>query len=251
MTTATTLPAARSTAARATFSYDRLFYSGTALALALLVAAGFAPTYYARFLSGGPSATVSGGPFTTLVHLHGALFTGWVLLFIGQTSLIASRRVSLHRKLGILGAVLAAAMVMAGTSLTISTAARGGAPPGIEPLAFLAIPLFDMVLFTTFVTTAIVLRRNKEAHKRLMLLAYVCLVGAAAARLPGPPPGPFAFYGIAFLFVVAGALYDLFSRRRIHSVYLWGGALIAVSVPTRLLISSTGAWRTIAEFLTR
>jgi hypothetical protein len=250
MTTITTLPAARSTA-RATFSYDRLFYSAMALALALLVVAGFAPTYYTGFLSGGPSTTVSGRPFTPLVHLHGALFTAWVLLFIVQTTLIASRRVSLHRKLGTVGALLAAAMVVAGTSLAISSAARGGAPPGIEPLPFLAIPLFDMVLFATFVTSAIVLRRNKEAHKRLMLLAYVSLVGAAAARLPGPPPGPFAFYGIAFLFVVAGALYDLLSRRRVHPAYLWGGALIAVSVPTRLVISSTGAWRTIAEFLTR
>ena len=250
MITTTTLPAARSTS-RATFSYDRLFYSGMALALALVVVAGFAPTYYARFLSGGPSATISGGPFSPLVHLHGALFTAWVLLFIVQTTLIASRRVSLHRKLGTVGALLAAAMVVAGTSLAISTAARGGAPPGIEPLAFLPIPLFDMVLFATFVTSAIVLKRDKEAHKRLMLLAYVSLVGAAAARLPGPPPGPFAFYGIAFLFVVAGALYDLFSRRRVHRVYLWGGALIAVSVPTRLVISSTGAWRAVAEFLTR
>lgn len=238
--------------ARHTGRHDRLFYGGMAVAMGLTVFAGFAPTYYLRFFAGGPTATVSGGPFTTLVHVHGALFTAWVLLFIVQTALVASHRVAVHRRLGIAGAALAAAMVVAGTCMAIATAARGGAPPGVDPLAFLAIPIFDMVLFATFVTTALVRRRDKEAHKRLMLLAYVNLITAAIARLPGVLPlGPPAFFGLTFLFVVAAAIYDFFSRGRVHRVYLWGGALILASVPVRLAISSTGAWRALAEMLTR
>ena len=46
-----------------------------------------------RFFGDGPQATLSGGPFTSLVHLHGAVFTAWVLLFIAQTVLVASHRV--------------------------------------------------------------------------------------------------------------------------------------------------------------
>ena len=69
--------------------HDRLFYGGMAVALALTVLGGFAATYYLRFLDGGPKATFSGGPFTTLVHAHGALFTAWMLLFIVQTALVA------------------------------------------------------------------------------------------------------------------------------------------------------------------
>ncbi len=111
-------------------THDRLFYGGMAVALGLAVLAGFAPTYYLRFLHGGPTATLSGGPFTRLVHIHGALFTTWMLFFIVQTALVASRRVAIHRRLGIAGAVLAAAMVAAGTSLAIATAARGSSPPG-------------------------------------------------------------------------------------------------------------------------
>ena len=65
-----------------------------AVAMGLTVFAGFAPSYYLRFLSGGPGATISGGPFTGLLHLHGALFTAWVLLFVIQTALVASRRVA-------------------------------------------------------------------------------------------------------------------------------------------------------------
>ena len=249
-TITTTLPGRVS--ARKIGAHDRLFYGTIAIAMGLTVFAGFASTYYLRFFSGGPSATLSGGPFTTLVHVHGALFSAWVLLFLVQTALVASRRVALHRRLGIAGAVLAAGMVVAGTSTAIASAARGAAPPGVDPLAFLVIPLFDMILFAAFVTAALALRRNKEAHKRLMLLAYVSIVVAAVARLPGVLTiGPLGFFGLSFLFVVAGAIYDFVSRRQVHKAYLWGGAVFVLSVPLRLAVSSTGAWRTFAEALTR
>lgn len=238
--------------ARGVGQYDRQFYGAMAVAMGLTVFAGFAPTYYLRFFAGGPTATTNGGPFTPLIHVHGALFTAWVALFIVQTALVSSRRVAVHRRLGVAGAVLAAAMLVAGTSTAIATAARGLAPPGVDPLAFLAIPIFDMVLFATFVTTALARRRNKEAHKRLMLLAYVSILTAAVARLPGVLPlGPPAFFGLSFLFVVAAGTYDFLSRRQVHKVYLWGGALIAISVPVRLAVSGTGAWHALAEWLTR
>jgi hypothetical protein len=223
-----------------------------AVAMGLTVFAGFASTYYLRFLVGGPSATLTRGPFTALVHAHGALFTAWVLLFIVQTALVASRRVVVHRRLGVAGAVLAAAMAGAGTLVAIATAARGSAPAGLDPLAFLVIPIFDMVLFTTFVTAALARRTDKEAHKRLMLLAYVSIVVPAVARLPGVLAlGAPAAFGLSFLFVVVAGIYDFLSRRRVHKVYLWGGALIAASVPVRLAISGTSAWRALAERLTR
>jgi len=232
-------------------AHDRLFYGGMALALGLTVVAGFASTYYLRFFTGGPRATLTGGPFTTLVHVHGALFTAWVVLFIVQTALVASRRVAVHRRLGLLGAALAGAMVVAGTLIAVGAAARGSAPQGMDALAFLAIPLFDMVLFGGFVTAALVRRRDKESHKRLMLLAYVSIVVAAVARLPGVlSAGPPAFFGVSFLFVVVAGIYDFLSRRRVHKVYLWGGAIILLSVPVRLAVSGTGAWRALAERLT-
>jgi hypothetical protein len=157
-----------------------------------------------------------------------------------------------HRRLGVAAALLAAVMVVVGTSTAIATAARGAAPPGVDPLAFLAIPLFDMLLFAVFVTVALRKRRDAQAHKRLMLLAYVSILAAAVARLPGVlPMGPFVFFGGAYLFGVAGAIYDLVSRRSIHPVYLWGLGLLAVSVPGRLMISGTGAWRAFAEALIR
>ena len=233
-------------------THDRRFYGGMAIAMGLTVFGGFSSTFYLRFFTGGPKATLSGGPFTTLVYAHAGLFTAWVLLFIVQTALIAGGRVAVHRRLGIAGGVLAAAMIVAGTFIAIATARRGAGPAGADPLAFLVIPLFDMILFTTFVTAALARRRDKEAHKRLMLLAYISIIVAAVARLPGVlRAGPPAFFGLTLLFVVVAGTYDFLSRRRVHRVYLWGGGLIAVSIPLRLAISKTDAWRTLAEVLTR
>jgi hypothetical protein len=252
MTTTSETGRALRSPARAEGAYDRLFYGGMAIAMGLTVFVGFSATYYLRFLDGGPKATFSGKPLTTLVQLHAALFTAWVLLFITQTALVATRRVAVHRRLGVAGGVLAAAMVVVGTLTAIASAARGSAPPDVDPLAFLAIPLFDMVLFSGFVLTALLKRRDRETHKRLMLLAYVSIIVAAVARIPAVLPlGPLAFFGGAFLFIVAAVIYDYVSRGRIHRVYLWGGALFVASVPVRLFLSGTGAWRWLAEALTR
>jgi hypothetical protein len=234
-------------------THDRVFYGSVAVLMALLAIVGFAPTFYLRLFSGGPPLTFGAGrPFTPLIYLHGALFTAWVALFIVQTALISARCVVLHRRIGVAGALLAAAMIAVATMTALGAAKRGSTPPGIPPLVFLAIPLFDMVMFTTFITAALALRRNKEAHKRLMLLAYVSIMGAPAARLPGMLPlGPLAFYGIAFVFLAAGIVYDLVSRRRVHAAYIWGGTLLVASVPLRLAISGTATWMAIAQALTR
>ena len=61
----------------------RRFYTGMALAIALTVFAGFAPTYYLR-------PWFQSTPLGGLVHLHGLVFTGWVLLFLVQSTLIAA-----------------------------------------------------------------------------------------------------------------------------------------------------------------
>jgi hypothetical protein len=231
--------------------YDRVFYSTMAIGMALTVFIGFSPTYYTKVLGHVPMRTLNGGPMTALVHTHAVLFTSWVLLFIVQTALVAQHRVVIHRRLGILGALLAASMVVVATLAAIKVAARGSAPAGIDPLSFLMIPLSDIFLFAVFVAAALRMRANREAHKRLMLLAYVSILVAAVARLPGVLPlGPLAFFGLAFVFILVGVIYDVVSRHRVHPVYIWGGGLLVLSVPLRLAVSRTDAWRSVAQSLT-
>jgi len=228
---------------------DRVFYGSIAIALALTVFVGFGPTYYFRVITGSPPFTLTGGTVTPLVHVHAALFSLWVLLFIAQTTLVAQRRSGAHRRLGIAGGILAVLMVVVGTVTALTKAARGEAPGGADPRQFLMIPLSDMASFGGFIAAALLLRANPEAHKRLMLLAYVSIVVAAVARLPGVLPlGPLAFFGLASLFILAGVIYDGVSRGRVHPVYVWGGTLLALSVPVRLCVSRTEPWARFAQW---
>jgi hypothetical protein len=223
---------------------DRLFYSGMALAAALTVLVGFAPSYYLRGYFGAPA-------LSPVLHVHGLLFTGWIVLFVVQTALVAARRVALHRTLGVAGAALAGAMVVAGVMAAIDAVHRGAAPAGVPPLSFLIIPLGDIALFGGFVATALWWRRRPETHKRLMLLATISILTAAVARWPGVLPlGPLAFFAITDLFIVAGVIYDRWSRGRVHPAYIWGGLLIVLSQPLRLVLSGTEAWLTVARWMT-
>ena len=247
-TTATTPPPRRGSASR----HDRLFYGSIAVALALTVFVGFGPTYFFPIFTRSSQSTLTGGQVTPLVHVHAALFSAWVLLFIAQTTLVAQRKLEVHRRLGVAGGVLAALMVVVGTLTALKKAARGEALAGVDPDEFLMIPLSDMVFFAGFAAVALRLRTNREAHKRLMLLAYVSIVAAAVARLPGVLPlgAPF-FFGLALLFVLAGIIYDRVSRERVHPVYIWGGGVLVISVPVRLMISRTEGWTLFAQWLVR
>jgi hypothetical protein len=230
--------------------YDRMFYSGMAALMALAVFIGFARTYYLSAYF-GTNATLTGGPFSTIVRIHALLFTTWVVLFLVQTSLVATHRVVVHRRLGFAVAIVAAMMIVAGTTTALDLARRGSAPPGIDPLSFLVVPLGDMAVFALLIASALLLRRHKEAHKRLMLLGYTAILVAAVARFPGVLPlGPLWFFGLTFLPVLAlGVTYDLITRRRVHPAYIWGGALLILSVPIRLAISTTHVWHRVATML--
>lgn len=231
---------------------DRAFYGTMAIAMTAVVVAGFGPTFYFRPFVDAPVTLSGTTTLSPLTVVHGLVFTAWVVLFPLQTTLIASRRVALHRRLGIGGAVLASLMVVIGVRTAIAAAARGSAPPGMDPLAFLIVPIVDMVAFAGFVTAAIWLRGRKDAHKRLMLLAYASIITAATGRLgTALGTGPLVALGLPLTFVLAGAIYDVVSRGRVHPAYVWGGALLALSVPGRLALSGTDAWQAFAAALVR
>ncbi|MSP68149.1 MAG: hypothetical protein EXQ96_08710 [Alphaproteobacteria bacterium] len=224
---------------------DRKFYSGMAIAFAVTVLVGFTPTFYLKPFLGAP-------PLSLLVTVHCFVFTAWIALVVTQATLVAKGRVDLHRRLGVFGAVLALAVIVVGLMTAISAAARGVAPPGAPPsLSFLVIPFTAIVLFTILVGAALYLRGNSEAHKRLMILATIAILGAAIARLPLPvAPIPPVFFAIADLFILAGVAYDLITRGRVHPAYIWGGLLILASQPLQLFMAGTDAWLSFARWLT-
>jgi hypothetical protein len=216
--------------------------------IVITVFVGFARTYYLRTYFGTPS-------LTPLLHLHGIIFTSWLVLFLTQTVLVAANRTRLHRRLGIAGIALASLMLMVGTVTAIVRAKIVEVPPGSpSPLVFLTIPLGDMLVFSILAGAGFYLRRRADAHKRLMLLATISILPAAIARLPFAfiqQVGPLAFFGLADLLVVICLIYDLVTRRRVHPATIWGGLLLVVSHPLRLVVGNTQAWLDFATWLTQ
>lgn len=225
---------------------ERWFYIGMSIAIVITVFAGFAPTYYLR-----PRFTST--PLTPLLHLHGFVFTSWLVLLLIQTTLVAAHRTDIHRRLGIAGGVIATLMVLVGVTTAVIRASQGATPQGgPPPLVFLVVPLGDMLVFPILVGAGFYYRRRPDVHKRLMLLATVSILGAAIARLPFAilQAGPPAFFGLTDVFIVVCVLYDLITLKRIHRATALAGLLIVVSQPLRLIIGGTHAWLTFATWLT-
>jgi hypothetical protein len=127
-------------------------------------------------------------------------------------------------------------------------------------LEFLAVPLGGIANFAALVAVGFVLRRRRDSHKRLMVLATIAILGAATDRLLFPT-GLLAFSGVPLtavtsvaltsVFVSACFLYDLRTRRRIHPAFLWGGlTLLAWAYVTRVWVGRTTVWLLFAEWLT-
>src|SRR5579872_7143577 len=244
MATATSPRALVSPAAR-----DRRFYTSMAAAMLFTALVGFSRTYFLGLISGN-AKTITGRVPNATVHLHALLFTSWLVLFIVQTNLVATHRVKVHRKLGYFGVALAAAMIVVGGRTAVEAARLGAVPPGAKPWNFIAIPFGDITTFAIFFLGAVLWRNDKDKHKRLMILASTCLMSAALFRWPGVAHvGPLAAYGLTLVFPIAGAVYDGWSRGRVHPVYWWGLALLVVGVGVRVVLLGSPAWAHVMQSL--
>jgi len=227
-------------------THDRMFFGGIAWVLSVTVLAGFSRTYYFNDFVADPF------PLSPLMHLHGAVYSAWMLLLVLQTTLIARGRFRLHRRLGVAGCVIAASMVVLGIAVAVTRTADGvTADRGVPPLVFLAVPLVGMLVFAVLFGAAVLLRRQAATHKRLMLLASFEIVTAAVARLPVVETwGPLGFFGVIDLFVIAMVAYDIATLKRVHAATVWGGLFFVLSQPLRLVIGGSTPWISFATWLT-
>lgn len=233
-------------------SHAQYFYFYMALSCIAVAFLGFAPTYFVPMAAGKL-------PPMPVVHFHGLLFFAWTLYFAFQSWLAASGQVIRHRTMGMIGVSLATAMVISGFLVAVNAMKRSAAIGMTDQgIAFAIVPLSGMLFFAVVFALAIAYVRQKEIHKRLMLLAGISLLDAAVARwfltflaprgAIGPPPVPVtippAF--VAYLLLVAAIVYDWRTRGRPHPVYVYGGiALVAVKL-LNWPLSATAAWHSLA-----
>jgi len=222
--------------------YDNLFFSGMALLILAAVFAGFARSYYLAGVFQAPLPN-------RLVHIHGAIFTCWILLLIVQTALVSAHRVDIHRRLGLVGFGLACIMPVVAIYAAVDSMVRHASRA--SALAFFVVPTFDILAFTPLIFFAWKYRSNAVAHKRLIIIATIAILDAAVARWPvhaswwGLYPSEWATEA----FLMPLFVYDLFSIRKIHPATLWGSVLLVFLQHVRGPIGQSGAWQAFAAWV--
>lgn len=195
------------------------FYFAMALLIALAVPLGFSFTVNDNLFH--PIHPAIARP--AILYVHGSLFVAWVALFVVQTSLVRSRNVQIHRRVGAWGVALGIAMIVVGVATAIIMRKYRMAHDSKESVSFLSIPFNDLSEFAVAFTLGALWRKNREFHRRLMLLATIALTGAAFARLPLPMMNnPWYWYTFTDGLLLICVLRDLLVMRRIHPVFLYG-----------------------------
>jgi hypothetical protein len=218
----------------------RLFHTCMAVAFLLTAVVGFGPTYFFKPVHPSP-------PLSPLLHVHGLVFTTWLVLLIVQSGLVRADRTDLHKRLGIFGALLAALVVSLGFAVAIYAARRGTSAGGMTPLAFMIFPLGQILLFGGFVGAGLWNRRKPELHRRLILLGTISMLTPAISRMVDKRSVLAMFLTVGF--VVVAMIHDWRTRRRVHPVYVVGGLILLVSGPLRAAIGNSAAWQSFARML--
>lgn len=207
---------------------------------------GFARTYYLAGVFKAPLPNL-------LIHIHGAVFSSWILLLIVQTSLIAIGRVNLHRRLGLLGFGLACLMVVLGLLAATDELVRHFAPgaPGIKALAFYAVPFSDILVFSTLIYFAFRNRFHPAAHKRFILIATIAMLDAAFVRWPIPA----AWWNLRVATLCCYALllamigYDFWSTGKVQRATLWASVFLIAAKEVRMPVAHTAVWQSFATWV--
>ena len=235
------------------------FFVAMSLTLILIVLIGFSPTLYFRAYFDAPEIPV-------YMLIHGVFLTAWFVWFFIQTSLVAAHRADLHRRFGIVGIVIGAAVVVASAITTFGiiprTIALGGAPEADMALYAGAVwaNLGTLITYSILLSFAIWNRHRPEFHKRLMLLSSIAILGPAFGRISRYPwfqvsesqvvnEGVYALGG-PLLLLLALVVHDRVMSKRLHPVTMWGAPIVvATPLVFGLLVANTGFGRSLIQLL--
>ncbi len=171
-----------------------------------------------------------------IMHLHAALFAGWMVLVAVQLLLVRVGHTAWHRRLGRVAFAWMPAMVAIGVATAIQSHRSRWGTPFWDP-GFLSIQLSLMVLFGVLGWMAMQHRGDPAAHKRLVLLATLSLSPAGWGRLLGDTIAGLIGTGFAGAWVIDFAVvtvlligflaFDMVTRGRPHPAVVRGSVLIS------------------------
>jgi hypothetical protein len=221
----------------------------------VVVIVGFGRSFYLKSYFDFPELSV-------YLYLHGIALSAWFTLALIQPWLIKSRRTKLHRKLGIVGVLLAVSVVVTG----VLTVTLRDAPEIDEFPARAGGNLASLIMFASCVTLAVWCRHKPDTHKRLMLLASIPILAPALDRLaripvlneffgevlfwfPEAPEVAFATLGFLF-FLLTVVVNDLITLRRIQQGTVLGMlAIFIISPAVTYAFLASGAWVTFVHWV--
>ena len=244
---------------------DRWIYVFTAVSFIVITFTGFIPDSLMKI------AAVQAGerpPFPLILHMHAVLMGSFLMLLLAQTTLMATGRTDLHRRLGIAAFSVAMALVVVGFILVPTmyhytwNAAQTAPPETREKLQQIVLRRDNILLgqlrigflFPLFLLIGLRARgRNAGLHKRMMILATAITLGASIDRmtwLPTTQPASRLATDLYILLTVSPMfLWDVKRNRSVHPAYLiWLG----VSLPFTLAIYAlwdTAWWHSMAPRL--
>ena len=242
---------------------DRWIYVFTAASFIVVTLTGFIPDSMAKV------AAVQAGqrpPFPIVLHMHAVLMGSFLLLLFTQTWLMATGRRDLHMRVGVLGMVLATALVIVGFILapTIYHQVFDGSQHAPSPMReelqnrllwldnILLLQIRIGLLFPLFLTIGVKARgTNAGLHKRMMILATAIALPAGIDRitwLPTTmPDSPLAADLYTLLMVSPMFIWDVVRNRYIHKAYwIWLAVLLTSTVVVNALWNTPG-WHATAR----
>lgn len=218
---------------------DAWFFPTIVAIMWLILLGGFVPEIIER--AGGNVR-----PYPLVIHAHAVVFFGWMVFLTSQVALVRTGNIAWHRRMGLVGVGMAAAVLVFGpaAALTMQMGHLARQPP-----QFLAIQLLNIGLFGGMIAAGLYFRGQPAAHKRLMLIGTLALVGAGFGRIvrmvTGAPP-PFTLipgvYIASNILILVIAVHDYRTRGRLHPVFVVAAAvMLAVELLAGVLLRSP-AW---------
>ena len=226
----------------------RPLYIGIALLAIATAIAGFWPKYFGPLLAGALATPA-------IIHLHAAVFVGWLVIVLIQVYFAATHRLALHRRFGdyamywgliVIAVGLATAFAMFGARLAAGNVR--------EASLKLFVPLTDLAAFIPFFAAAWIWKRKPELHKRFIIVATTILLIAAVHRirfLGGQPPPVPQLLAVWLAPIYIAMAHDFTSRRTIHWIYLLGIATVLFLKFGRVGMARSETWNDLALWLAR
>lgn len=226
------------------------FYLIITIVLLLFVLIGFTRTFYLRpFFEQPERWQLDKLPLVYVIH--GIILTLWYILLVMQSTLINTRKLSIHKKLGYAMTFLAVLVIVTGIQVVMDSTPRSIRmglldPESLNEMRDQSIPLFldlsSLVVFTITLGIAFIYRSVPILHRTAVLIGSMAFMVVALVRATFfvfPDSGLLLSAILFFLLPISLIIHDWVLLKRFPKYAFAGLILLALMVPFAFFMSST------------